>query len=552
MKHAHRAHRAIAGLLALALLLNSLPVWGADAKKVVNVNNADASQLAMLPRVGPSVASRIVDYRKQNGAFKKAEDLMLVQGIGEKTFELLKPYVATAGETTLKEKVKGSRSSSSPLPSPAANPKASPTPSPPPSRKAGVVPLKSAGRAGPGAPPARASSRRRAMTSHSERLPTGRAHRRPGGARLPRHPRSAAAAAVTGDLRLRLAAGELVGVLRLARSWAVRHGANVAVKFRTARDGTVTFTLYRDGDGDGVLNRDIDSGVDPQVEPAAAALQLRARRRLRLPAGAAGAGSRLARAPGADGDPIRFNQSDLASFSPLGTSTPGSLYLTDGAAAARRGARRQPHRQGAGLHLESRSGGSGVIDSLGTSAVPCFHACDRRRHHRWNRRAGLPHRARDRRAAPGRVRQHPPRLRSIYRWKGKICKDGELLLLVKTLEGEFEGVAATIRELHSYELPEILSFGVAQGEQQLPRLDRGERRQGRRLRRRRGRRGGRRGARLRGRSIRTTTEPLVRSSRRPAFRHDGLSPYTAQRLLQVRQQVLHVLDPHREAAPCRR
>ena len=57
-----------------------------------------------------------------------------------------------------------------------------------------------------------------------------------------------------------------------------------------------------------------------------------------------------------------------------------------------------------------------------------------------------------------------PGIRSIYRWKGKICKDGELLLIVKTLEGEFEGVAATIRELHSYELPEILSFGVQDGE----------------------------------------------------------------------------------------
>jgi len=58
-----------------------------------------------------------------------------------------------------------------------------------------------------------------------------------------------------------------------------------------------------------------------------------------------------------------------------------------------------------------------------------------------------------------------PAIRSIYRWKGKICKDGELLLIIKTLEDEFEGVSSTIRELHSYELPEILSFGVSRSEQ---------------------------------------------------------------------------------------
>ncbi|HEY0514765.1 MAG TPA: divalent-cation tolerance protein CutA [Thermoanaerobaculia bacterium] len=57
-----------------------------------------------------------------------------------------------------------------------------------------------------------------------------------------------------------------------------------------------------------------------------------------------------------------------------------------------------------------------------------------------------------------------PGIRSIYRWKGKICKDGELMLVIKSLEGEFEGIAATIRELHSYELPEILSFSVTHGE----------------------------------------------------------------------------------------
>lgn len=107
------AQRSLATLLVLVSLLSSLPTSAAETKgKVVNINSADASQLAMLPRVGPSVADRIVDYRKQNGPFKKPEDLMLVQGIGEKTFQLLKPYLATAGETTLKEKVKGSRSAS--------------------------------------------------------------------------------------------------------------------------------------------------------------------------------------------------------------------------------------------------------------------------------------------------------------------------------------------------------------------------------------------------------------------------------------------------------
>jgi competence protein ComEA len=84
----------------------------AEAKRTVNINSADTGQLSFLPRVGMSVAQRIVDFRKQNGPFKRTEDLMLVRGIGEKTFLLIKPYVAIAGESTLKEKVHLSRSES--------------------------------------------------------------------------------------------------------------------------------------------------------------------------------------------------------------------------------------------------------------------------------------------------------------------------------------------------------------------------------------------------------------------------------------------------------
>lgn len=57
-----------------------------------------------------------------------------------------------------------------------------------------------------------------------------------------------------------------------------------------------------------------------------------------------------------------------------------------------------------------------------------------------------------------------PGMRSVYRWQGKICRDTEYLLMIKTLAEEYEAVAAAIRELHSYELPEILAFDVALGD----------------------------------------------------------------------------------------
>ncbi|MCX7894626.1 MAG: divalent-cation tolerance protein CutA [Thermoanaerobaculum sp.] len=55
-------------------------------------------------------------------------------------------------------------------------------------------------------------------------------------------------------------------------------------------------------------------------------------------------------------------------------------------------------------------------------------------------------------------------LRSIYRWKGKVCSDSEYLLFIKTRAVLFPQVADAIRELHSYELPEILAFPVTHAE----------------------------------------------------------------------------------------
>lgn len=56
-------------------------------------------------------------------------------------------------------------------------------------------------------------------------------------------------------------------------------------------------------------------------------------------------------------------------------------------------------------------------------------------------------------------------LRSVYRWQGKICRDTEFMLVVKTTESEYPAVEAAILELHGYELPEILAFKVCKGEQ---------------------------------------------------------------------------------------
>ncbi len=59
----------------------------------VNLNTADETALEDLPRVGPAMAQRILDWRKKNGRFTSIDDLMSVTGIGPKTFDGLKDLV---------------------------------------------------------------------------------------------------------------------------------------------------------------------------------------------------------------------------------------------------------------------------------------------------------------------------------------------------------------------------------------------------------------------------------------------------------------------------
>jgi periplasmic divalent cation tolerance protein len=60
-------------------------------------------------------------------------------------------------------------------------------------------------------------------------------------------------------------------------------------------------------------------------------------------------------------------------------------------------------------------------------------------------------------------------VRSIYRWEGKVTEDAEWLLVMKTSRARFAALEARIRELHSYQVPEVMAFDVATGSR--PYLD---------------------------------------------------------------------------------
>lgn len=76
---------------------------------VVNINTADAAQLALLPGIGLKAGARIVAYREEHGPFQKATDLMQVKGVGDKTFARISSYIVVEGKTTLTTEVRSPR-----------------------------------------------------------------------------------------------------------------------------------------------------------------------------------------------------------------------------------------------------------------------------------------------------------------------------------------------------------------------------------------------------------------------------------------------------------
>jgi competence protein ComEA len=99
--------RQFMSVVAVGLLLAGQSQIGASQSKsepvtkpaaLVNLNTATERELELLPGVGAATAARIVEYRQKKGPFKKVEELMNVQGIGEKSFLKLKPQITVGAK----------------------------------------------------------------------------------------------------------------------------------------------------------------------------------------------------------------------------------------------------------------------------------------------------------------------------------------------------------------------------------------------------------------------------------------------------------------------
>jgi comEA protein len=100
-----KSFKVVALVTALVVSLTLLPLIAQQAgakggEQKININTASLDELQKLPRVGPQVAQRIIDYRKEHGNFRKIEEIMKVRGIGERTFNQLKDLITVGADNT--------------------------------------------------------------------------------------------------------------------------------------------------------------------------------------------------------------------------------------------------------------------------------------------------------------------------------------------------------------------------------------------------------------------------------------------------------------------
>jgi type II secretory pathway pseudopilin PulG len=137
--------------------------------------------------------------------------------------------------------------------------------------------------------------------------------------------------AYSQEAHLMAAAQRFCGLFREGYSMAVKQNVNTAIRFETGPGGPL-YSLYRDGNGNGVLSVDIAKGRDMRVagpfELSGGAADVRVGINANVPAIPPDSGTLD------PSDPIKFGTSNMLSFSPLGTATPGTFYLAGNNAQA--------------------------------------------------------------------------------------------------------------------------------------------------------------------------------------------------------------------------
>ena len=89
---------ALAGATAapVAAASPAAPKAAASEARPIDINTADATALESVPGIGKSLSQRILTFREKNGPFQSVDDLLKIQGIGEKSIQKLRPYLMVA------------------------------------------------------------------------------------------------------------------------------------------------------------------------------------------------------------------------------------------------------------------------------------------------------------------------------------------------------------------------------------------------------------------------------------------------------------------------
>lgn len=87
---------ACASAAPVAAAPPALPKATASEARPVDLNSADSAALETVPGIGKSLSQRILAFREKNGPFQSVDDLLKIQGVGEKSIQKLRPYLTVS------------------------------------------------------------------------------------------------------------------------------------------------------------------------------------------------------------------------------------------------------------------------------------------------------------------------------------------------------------------------------------------------------------------------------------------------------------------------